>query len=307
MSNELNFGLGLSGKFFLTFTNIKTGKKRKLSFKNLILDSGLNRYGSSNAVSAHIGGCLIGSDINEPIPSQTTMSSVLAGSSTLVNTSNAGSNTTVIPYWTKRQWTYRFAAGVGTGDINQIGIGWGVNANGTYSGLFSLARLKDKNNNPITITKLANEVLDVRYELQIILPSSDVTGTAVFEDKTYNFIMRPAKAGSWDSYQPVRYTTATGLFYTGDIGSQLNQPSGTSASGVANTLSASVAGTFYADGTISAGLTNANLSGGIRSILLDFAGHSWQIQFNNALDGSKIPKDSTRVFSLNFRISFGRV
>lgn len=303
---ESVFNIGLSGRFTLTFRDEKTGKTRSYSFDNMVLDSGLNRYGSVTTTSGHIGGCILSSATGDPIATQTTVSSAHAGSTTLVSTSAAGSNTTTLPYWTKRQWTYRFAAGVGTGDISQIAMGWGVAANGTATGIFSLARVKDANGNPITLTKLADEVLDVRYELQLIVPSTDVTGTVVLEGQTYNFTMRPAQSGNWDAYYPVRYTTGTGLFYNGTIGSPLNLPSGSSAAGATNTLSSSVAGTFYCNGTISADLAQANLSGGVRSILLQFEGHKWQIQFSNVVDGTAVTKNSTKIFSLNFRISFGR-
>lgn len=306
--NKIEACIGLAGKFFLTLTNEKTGEVREYSSNNLILDSGLNRYGSGTGLWNFCDSCMVGSATDEPVATQTTMSGLMAVSTTVQSYGSVATNTTTMPYWNKQQKTFRFNTGVGTGNISQLAVGWGGSpSNGTYQGLFSLVRIKDTNGNPITITKLADEVLDVRYELQIILPSSDSLGTVVFDGQTYNFIMRPAQAGNWDSYQSVRYTTATGLFYTGDIGSQLNSPTGTSASGAANTLAASVAGTFYSDGVISAGLTNANLSGGIRSILLQFEGHRWQIQFNNVVDGSKIPKDATKIFSLNYRISFGRV
>lgn len=303
--NDL-INIGLAGRFILTFTNTSTGEVRSHTFNNMVLDSGLNRYGSVTTTSGHIGGCILSSATDEPVATQTTVSSAYAGSTTLVSTSVAGSNTTTLPYWTKRQWTYSFAAGVGTGDISQIAMGWGVAANGTATGIFSLARVKDSNGNPITLTKLADEVLDVRYELQMISPSTDVTGTVVLEGQTYNFTMRPAQAGNWDAYYPVRYTTGTGLFYNGNIGSPLNLPSGSSAAGATNTLSSSVAGNFYCDGTISASLTQANLSGGVRSILLQFEGHKWQIQFSNVVDDTAVTKNSTKIFSINFRISFGR-
>lgn len=307
--NNISAKIGLAGKFFLTLTNTKTGEVREFSSNNLILDSGLNKYGSDTGQWSFCNSCMVGSATDEPVATQTTMSGLMAVSTTVQSSGSVATNTTTMPYWSKQQRTFRFNTGVGTGNISQLAVGWGGSpSNGTYQGLFSLVRIKDSNGNPITITKLEDEVLDVRYELQMILPQNDTTGTVTIGDQTYNYISRPSTASSWNPAYPIRDGVASsiGQVWSGDIGTQLSNPAGSSANAESTYLNPTVAGSFVCTGTSISGLNYGNLSGGVQSLRLNFYGHTWQIQFNNTVDGSKIPKDATKTMRLNFTLSFGR-
>lgn len=309
LDNNINAVVGVAGKFYLTLTNQKTGEVREYSFNNLILDSGLNKYGSATSYSDFIDCAIVGSSTDEPVATQTTMSGVMAVTTTKQASGQVAINTTTVPYWQKSYATYRFAAGVATGNISQIAVGWGGSpSTSNYQGLFSLVRIKDSGGNPITITKLSDEVLDVRYELQLILPSVDSTGTVSIGGQTYNYIARPAQAANWDAFYPIRAgsTPSAGTVYTGDIGTQLSFPSGTTASAETTFFNSNPAGVFSCTGGLICGLNFGNLSGGIRSIRLNFYGHNWQIQYNNTVDNSKIPKDATKTMRLNFTLTFAR-
>lgn len=310
MDNTINASVGLAGRFCLTFTNTKTGEVREYEFNNLILNSGLDRYGAMTGNWDHIEGCILGTSTDEPVVTQTTMSGIL-GSSTTVQASNDSfaSNTTTLPYWTKAYRTFRFNTGVATGNISQIAIGWGISTSAnTYQGLFSLARVRDSGGNPITITKLADEVLDVRYELQIIAPQYDSTGTVNIGGVAYNYIARPHYVQAWRANYPIRagnYSTA-GMVYDVGLVAQNTYISGTYSTCEGTFINPSPAGTFVSTATIYAGLNSGNISGGFRTATLDFYGHKWQIQYSNASNGSRVPKDATKTMRLNFAISFGR-
>ena len=300
----MNNHIGLKGIFNLKFTNVKTGQIRELEFTNLILNSGLDRL----AIGNFIGGCVLGSDSSTPVATDTSITGIL-GSSTTVQAQGVGTaNTSTPPYWCSYYWTYRFIEGVATGNISQVAMAFGTVSAGTT--LFSLALVKDSGGTPITITKLADEVLDVTYTLQLFCPSADVTGTISISGVNYDYVARPASAASWVANNPISANSGNVgvLAYpaSSTLGTQLTAPSGSYVQNSTNTYSTYTAGTFYKDLAIYWDLNNGNVSGGIRCIYIN-AGSYWQIQYSKTSDSSAIPKDATKRLTLNVRISWGRV
>jgi len=302
--------IGLEGIVHFKLTNSKTGETRQFEFKNLILDSGLNRFAVSGNL---ITGCILGSSGTTPVVSDTTISNILGSSTTLQANGEGSSNTTVLPYYTSRYWTYRFIEGVATGNISQVAMTYGsVNTiENTYSGLFSLALVKDSNSTPITITKLADEVLDVTYTLRIYVPELDTTGVTDISGVAYNYTVRAAQAAFWTLFYSFPHVYEA-IAYTEAIGSLTSKPSGSQASHTSSTMSAYVAGSFTRDIAILWDLNQGNI-GGIRSVYLTLGRISYtktirfQINYSNAIDGTAIPKDDTKRLTLNYRFTWGRV
>lgn len=317
MTTEVNQHIGLEGIFNFKLTNTKTGEVREYEFKNLVLNSGIDYY--MTASSTFINGCILGSSSVPPVATDTTITNIL-GTSTTFQTSGAGeSNTTVLPYYKSYYWTYRFIEGVATGNIAQVAMPYGsVNgANNTYTGLFSKALVKDGNGTPITITKLADEVLDVTYTLRMYAPELDVTGTTTISGVNYDYIVRAANAGSWSLGSGAASSVSSAKAYTGTIGTQLGTPSGSSGDAATRTFATYVVGTHTRTATIFWDLNNGNLSGGIRSVYLSFGNNSYgagiyfQIQYtaNPAHPDTTvtIPKDATKRLTLNYQFTVGRV
>lgn len=319
MTTEVNQHIGLEGIFNFKLTNTKTGEVREYEFKNLILSSGIDYYMTSG--HTFISGCILGSSSVPPVATDTTITNIL-GTSTTAQTSGAGeSNTTVLPYYTSYYWTYRFIEGVATGNIAQVAMAYGSVSTTTniYEGLFSKALVKDGNGTPITITKLADEVLDVRYTLRIYPPSSDVTGTTTISGVNYDYIVRAANAGSWTLNGKAVSSVPTATAYTGTIGTELGTPLGSGSYGDAatKTFNIYVAGTHTRTATIFWDLNNGNLSGGIRSVYLGFGNYTYghgvyfQIQYtaNPAHPDTTvtIPKDATKRLTLKYQFTVGRV
>ena len=220
----MNNHIGLKGIFNLKFTNVKTGQIRELEFTNLILNSGLDRM----AAGTFIAGCVLGSASSTPVVTDTSITGIL-GSSTTLQTHGVGTaNTSTPPYWCSYYWTYRFIEGVATGNISQVAMAFGTVSAGTT--LFSLALVKDSGGTPITITKLADEVLDVTYTLQLFCPSADVTGTISISGVNYDYVARPSQAAYWNASNPIN-TSVTVLAYpaSSTLGTQLTLPSGSYA------------------------------------------------------------------------------
>ena len=299
----MNTHMGLKGIFNLKFTNVKTGQIRELEFTNLILNSGLDRM----AAGTFIAGCVLGSASSTPVVTDTSITGIL-GSSTTVQAQGVGTaNTSTTPYWCSYYWTYRFAEGVATGNISQVAMAFGTVSAGTT--LFSLALVKDSGGTPITITKLADEVLDVTYTLQLYCPAADVTGTISISGVSYNYTARPALAASWHAR-----TNFSGFFgstaHTGTIGTQLTSPSGSILGATTITASAYTTGNYYRDVAYFWDLNEGNHASGIRSINIG-AGEGgyvrWQIEYSAVSGATTIPKDATKRLTLNVRFSWGRV
>lgn len=310
MTTEVNQHIGLEGIFNFKLTNTKTGETRQFEFKNLILNSGLDRFMVNDAM---ITGCILGSSSTVPAVSDTTISNILGSSITRQAIGAGASNTTVLPYYTSRYWTYRFIEGKATGNISQVAMAYGSvdTATNTYSGLFSLALVKDSNGTPLTITKLADEVLDVTYTLRIYAPELDITGVTDISGVAYNYTVRAAQAASWTLEEPSP-NVHDGIAYTGAIGSLTSAPSGTASNLSSSTLSAYVAGSFTRDIALLWDLNAGNI-GGIRSVYLSLGRVGYrptvrfQVEYSNATDGTAIPKDATKRLTLNYRFTWGRV
>lgn len=273
------------------------GTRRVLAdwFPNLILDGGLDRMGAN---ANYLSWCQVGSGSTAPVAAQTALVNRIAGTNT-VQASSTGAQASA-PYYGWARRTYRFAQGVAAGNLSEVGVGWA-----TSGSLFSRALILDGGGSPTTITVLSDEVLDVTYELRRYPGTVDLTGTVVLDGVTHNWVSRAAgvtTAGVWTGTGAMVLDAAQS--FSGNIGAvtALN-PSGTSGSLTATALAYS-AGSYTRAATVSAGLGDSNLSGGIRSIIVwsNVVGTSrYQIQFDPA-----IPKDNTKVLSLTIQHSWAR-
>ncbi len=235
------------------------GTRRVLAdwFPNLILNGGLDRMGEN---ADYLNWCQVGSGSTAPVATQTALVNRIAG--TDVRQANVNGAQASAPYYGWYRRTFRFARGVAAGNLSEVGVGWA-----STGSLFSRALILDGGGNPTTITVLSDEVLDVTYELRRYPGTVDLTGTVVLDGVTHNWVSRAA--GVTDS----RYWARAGIMaldwavsFNGDIGPVTAQnPSGTGGS-LSITPLAYSSGSYTRAATVSAGLNDSNLSGGIRSI-----------------------------------------
>lgn len=306
MTATVNNHMGLKGIFNLKFTNVKTGEVREHEFTNLILNSGLDQV----ANGALIAGCVLGSASSTPVVTDTSITSILGSSITLQAYGVGTANTSTPPYWCSYYWTYRFIEGVATGNISQVAMAFGTVSAGTT--LFSLALVKDSGGTPITITKLADEVLDVTYTLQLYCPAADATGIVDISGVSYNYIARPAQAASWRA--DLNFSSVGNAYngtFTVEIGTQLSYPNGTYIGiPTSSTLASYTTGNYYRDVAYFWDLNAGNHASGIKSLYLLMGGSNqtkWQIQYTKVSDSTSIPKTAAKRLTLNVRYSWGRV
>lgn len=101
--------------------------------RNLILDSGLNRMATDGD---YLNCCQVGSGSSAPANGQTSLDSRVAGVTSL---SGGPFVAPSAPYYVGLRRTYPFATGVATGNLSEVGVGWGTS--GTV--LFSRSLIKD--------------------------------------------------------------------------------------------------------------------------------------------------------------------
>lgn len=272
-------------------------------FPNLILDQGMDFLATTpNLFDA----CQVGTGSTPPAGGQTALSARIAGTTTRISPENTTSS--AAPYYTAYKVTYRFAQGVAAGNLSEVGVG----TQPTGTNLFSRSLIKDASGNPITISILPDESLDVIYEFRYYAPESDLIGTIVATGNiggVYDYILRAANVTSTTEYNgwtlPKAQSGGTfnnsGFFATGAniaaitgspvFGKEVNQPA----------AAAYTPGSFYIDRIITASAAQANISGGVRSFLVKLGIGTYQIQFD-----PKIPKTSLDVIELTLRLSWSR-
>jgi len=161
-------------------------------FPNLITDAGLDLFGTlSGASSIVFAFCRVGSGNTAPAFSNTALVSQVAFSNTQQANADGVNRSGTFYGWRRR--TLRFAAGVATGTLAEVGV------SATQTGaLFSRALILDGGGAPTTITVLSDEVLDVTYELRCYPTLADATGTVNISGTNYNWTARPLNSASYD-------------------------------------------------------------------------------------------------------------
>jgi hypothetical protein len=303
----------VSGRYQITAHKLD-GRSRVLAdwFDNLILDNGLVELGARSVVTT----CAVGTGNSTPAATQTTLDAVLT-STTTINSTNYGAASTA-PYYGWCQRTYRFSVGQAAGTLTEVGVGW------SGSTLFSRSLIKDSGGAPTEITVLADEVLDVTYELRLYVPATDSVTQVVINGVTHtvttrafnaaglngwayastptNLIgervyLKPSPLGSWATYPAA---VQLGAITT----SGLNVPLLSQFFGNASSVwvDTPYAGNMTSMQGVIMGLNDSNDVSGIGGMMLatSMLG-SYQIKFD-----PPIPKTASHTLRLNFSASWTR-
>ncbi len=270
-------------------------------FKNLITDSGLDRMGDN---SDYLSFCQVGAGSTAPAVGDTALASRVAGTFTIQSTALTVQSSA--PYYVARTNTYRFAAGVAAGNLAEVGVGWGL-----VGSLYSRALILDAMGTPTTITVLADELLDVTYQIRQYMPTVDWSGSITLRGVVHSVTGRAcsvtsSNAGGWAITQ---YGTAANFLlpqpsaYTGAIGAVTATSPGGSLIGSPQTTT----GNGYSSGSLQRDIvifydnTRGNNASGIGSIKITMGIGSYQFGFTPS-----IMKTSDDTLSLTFRHSWAR-
>lgn len=307
----------LQGRYRIVATKLD-GRSRVVAdwFENLILETGLVGMGLNHYCTT----CVVGTGNAAPDTAQTSLQNLLA-STTTVNARQFGTNDG-FPYYGWARRTYRFATGVATGVISEVGVGW------SSVGLFSRSLIKDSEGNPTSMVILSDETLDVTYELRLYANTTDQVSVRTIGGAEHTCTIRPAglssvarwagDAGTLESQTAANVTgiglrplifgsTATHEWQIGssadDMTTFLSQPSVVNES--PHWATKTVAG-YLNDkttrGTATWGLNYGNYAGGIKAVTWTTLGlGTYQIGFN-----PPIPKTGAHIFTLNLAVSWDR-
>lgn len=287
-------------------------------FENTIVDDGLNWIGvnGTSPINTVLVQCRVGGGNTTPTESDTTLVSQIGTTTTVTSTTNGTSGSS--PYYGYVRKTFRFGVGAAAGNLTEVGI-FGHTGNNT---MFSRSLIKNGSGDPITITVLSDEILDVTYEVRIYAPETDITyGPLSISGVDYSGTIRAANVniadspgGGWglisvDGTQNSsfglfvwwNYNQHVSLFSSDVLGSITGSISGTEYSASSCTTSSYTIGNFYNDYELLWDLEDGNIAGGAGSLYLPTMIGAYQMNFT-----PKIPKDATYRLKLNIRISWGR-
>lgn len=290
---------------FMLIAKKADGSSRKLAeFENLITDDGLNRMGIDQFRNV----CVVGTGSNAPTVSDAQLQSTTARTATSAPNIPSSTAQSSPPYYSQGSSGFRFSVGSAAGNLTEVGIGWSLGSGLLDYALFARALIKDELGNPTSVTVLSDEVLDVYYALRIYPPTVDATYSISISGQPYNCITRAASVTSVNNWNVTSSRVLfTGFFSTppgafnGNIGAITGNPSGVAVynAGISNLAYAN--NSLQQDATLSWGLDQGNVSGGIRSVYYQTGVGAYQTQFD-----PPIPKDNTKVLSVTFRVGWAR-
>lgn len=266
---------------------IEASRTKVAGFDNIVLNSGLNRIGTA---TDWLIACQLGTGTATPLATDTGLASFLGGTTSVQADGNGAQGSA--PFFGWRRITYRFAAGVATGNLTEVGVGWSAAAG---ANLYSRALILDAALQPTVITKAADEVLDVTYEARLHPPTVDATGNlTIVGSGTHAFVTRAANVTSGNEWGLVNSagglragSPAFNVVYAGAIGAVTTSPSG-AQSGASSAVNAAYANnSLQRAGSITFGLNSGNV-GGIRSMLVRYGTNgqlgSFQTEFTPVIN-----------------------
>lgn len=262
-------------------------KINTVEFPNIVLNQGLERLGYGEVFSY----CRVGTGSSVPDKTQTQLDNQRAATSN-VEAESSGINASGGYIWFRKK--FRFGAGVASGNLTEVGVGWNDNDTNT---LFNRALIRDTQNNPTTVTVLNDEVLDVTVELRSYVSLLPTTSSVTISGTVYELKIQSLL--SIDSAFNIEYycTGATG--YSGQIGTYSSGPTGRLDDfGVTNQP--------YAPGSLKRtfdlywGLNQGNAAP-LKTVVCWTPYCAYQVEYSPA-----IPKTSETVLRLTQEITWGR-
>lgn len=278
-------------------------------FPNTLLDAGMNIMADRSDWMTY---CQVGTDNSAPNSSQTALLGWHAGSNDIQSTIDGQSGSE--PHYGWKRIVIRFPPGSVAANLSEAGIGWGESG----STLISRALILDPIlQTPVTITPLADELLDLSYELRYYPPLSDIlTPQVTLNGVIYDTITRAANVTGdrWSDQIGVamgEYSDTTGIgtdwvAYDGNIGTILTGPDGVSANCDNDDQynAAYLNNSYEIQMYCLTGSAGWNLGSGIRSIRFNTVAGAYQTQFNAASGGATIPKTSDYSMNMSWTLSW---
>lgn len=289
-------------------------------FKNLIVDAGLTRWCTAETFEYGFAG----TGTATPTVLDTQLANYLGYSTGgTVSTVNSTSGYPASSPYTQRTYTFRCNPGAVTGNLTEVGVGWATSGTPTGAShrVFSRALIVDGGGTPVTLTVLADEYLDITYTLRLTVPANaaDSSYAVTISGVSYSVVSRVANfPGAWGMFGNTAggsntggNATAEAFPSTSTLGAVTAGPSGSGlsygASGALSTAATASGGTVTRTFSVTAALGEANTAGGI-GCLTCRVGQVTMVQTATQYSFSPpIPKNNTKLLTLNFTQTITRV
>lgn len=284
-------------------------------FDNLITNSGLDAIGQGGGRYSQYA--MVGTGTVTPAVTDTELSAFKAATQLTQDTSS--SNSGAPDYIGQYSRTFRFTPGQATGNLTEVGVGYleSVPPDMYYYRTCSRALITDSSGNPVTITVLSDEYLDVTYTLYLYPPKTDYLSSVDISGVTYNYTVRCSQIQNTSVYTLASdgqhilgiagYTTAGTPLTLGAL--TANAPEGYTGympmSSQINTPVAYILGSYKAVTNSVIGL-NENPAAGhtIRGLTFNVTG-ILSVRYQMILNPG-IPKTATKKLTLNMSHTWAR-
>lgn len=288
---------------------------RRLRFKNLIVDAGLDQLGGVTNMNGMPNYIAVGTSSTAPAASDTDLVAP-----TGVRTNSNGGFADVTGFGASNLYAYiqrtrLFLEAESNGNLTEVGFF----KNNVGAPMWMRQLFKDGGGTPTTIVKTASDQLRIIYELRVYPPSVDVSSTISISTVSYTYTHRAANIGAlqWGFAGAQCIFALFGLsgwsnntamaWETNTLGATSSVPTGTAIGSDSTTVGAYTNGTFFRDLTHKWEPATANFGTGIGAT--GFAlGSSGQAASNANFQTSwspKFTKDNTKRLTLVTRISWG--
>ena len=284
------------------------------SFKNLVLDTGLQRIGENNDWMNWLH---LGTGIQAPHPLQNALQNATYKGDNYAPTPHTTAGIDISdplkPYsWVRR--VFRVTPRGVNRTYAEMGVGW------NDSNLFSRTLIKDPQGNPNTISILGDEYLDVTYEVRQYMPVNTVvysvtpTGddteirtitvrASMLNTLSPNFGWGVARSQSPNSAPHSIlnnwYPDAHNRFFTGGLGGLYQSPEGNTVGSTFNRTS--LARTSSTSAVITLTRELPDNVGLLRSLQVSQEAYCFQMEFDPPFNKSNEDR-----FSISYSISWGR-
>lgn len=245
----------VEGYFTVELIHARTGLvKRRLHFRNLITNAGLDALAGGARISDLINYLAVGTGSSEPSYTDTTLNAEVARTN-----SNGGfgdSNAMVgsgdlVEYW-RRIRTRVFTESQANGNLAELGF----YSSGTGGTLWNRQLFRDELGNPTTITKTNEDQLRVTYEYRVYPPWDDVVQEIEVNGVPVEVVNRPqlvANNSIWGSGATNAAldglgavgTTAVEVLETDTLPGRSGSPSGTAVAASSRAVQSYTPGTWY--------------------------------------------------------------
>ncbi len=315
---------GISGRFRLELIDSRTGFITQVrEFDNLILDTGLNGYGSG--LNNNVDRCWVGTGSNPPTPADLRLQSPLGWATHIYKYGGEPYTYGTAPdYVSSLTKEYRFSAGAIVGNVAEIGLSTpSEHADAVF---WCRCLVKNAAGVPEPLPVGSNNSLRVYYTIYLHPELGDLSYSFDFDGVTYNCTSRPSMiqesrpGGGESSINVSSGIEVREVYNGGQLGPITGTITGYNSKEFLNdydtgipTAQPYVQNSFYRDYSQPFPLDYANLNGGIDGFKIEWrgAGNYWAsggqfLVYTQVKLDKPIPKDNTCSFRLMLRTSWHR-